>query len=64
MPLKHCTSNGESGYKWGDEGHCYTGPGAREKALKQGRAIQVSQSKAALEALEKYEKEQENDNTV
>lgn len=46
MPLKQCTSDGKSGFKWGDSGHCYTGPGAKEKALKQGRAIEVNKSKS------------------
>jgi hypothetical protein len=38
MPLTKCTSNGKSGWKWGDAGHCYTGPGAKKKAIKQGVA--------------------------
>lgn len=41
MPLKRCTEDGKSGWKWGDEGKCYTGEGAKEKALRQGRAIQA-----------------------
>jgi len=45
MPLKKCTKNGKSGWKWGDSGACYTGPGARKKAIKQGRAIKVSQGR-------------------
>lgn len=45
MPVKKCTENGKSGYKWGDSGKCYTGPGAREKAIRQGRAIEVNKSK-------------------
>ncbi|MCK5603205.1 DUF2213 domain-containing protein [Candidatus Pacearchaeota archaeon] len=36
MPLMEC---GEGGYKWGDGGVCFTGPGSREKALAVGRAI-------------------------
>lgn len=42
MPIKPCTKDGKSGFKYGDGGHCYTGPGAREKAAKQGRAIEIS----------------------
>lgn len=42
MPLQKCTDNGKSGYKWGDSGHCYTGPGAKKKALKQGQAIEIN----------------------
>jgi len=39
MPIKQCEVNGKSGYKWGNEGKCYTGPNAREKAKEQGIAI-------------------------
>jgi len=39
MPLKQCTVDGKSGWKWGDSGKCYTGANAKEKALAQGRAI-------------------------
>ena len=44
MPLKKCTKNGKSGWQWGDQS-CFTGPGAREKARKQGVAIKISQQK-------------------
>ena len=37
MPLKRC---GDNGWKWGDKGKCYTGPGAKKKAIKQGVAIE------------------------
>ena len=40
MPLKNCTVDGKAGYQWGDEGKCYTGPGAKKKALKQGVAVE------------------------
>ena len=43
MPLKKCTVNGKSGWKWGDAGKCYTGPDAKEKAMKQAAAIEASQ---------------------
>lgn len=52
MPLNKCQKDGKQGYKWGDSGHCYTGPGAKEKALKQGRAIEISK-KAYAEELSK-----------
>lgn len=42
MPLMKCQKDGESGYKWGESGTCYVGQDAREKALKQGRAIEAS----------------------
>ncbi len=41
MPVKPCTSDGKSGFKWGDKGKCYTGPGAKAKAAKQGKAIKA-----------------------
>ena len=40
MPVMKC---GDNGYKWGDSGKCFTGPGSREKAAAQGRAIAASQ---------------------
>lgn len=40
MPLKKCSNDGESGYKWGDSGNCYTGPDAKKKAIRQGIAIE------------------------
>jgi hypothetical protein len=47
MPVKDCQENNQSGYKWGDEGKCYTySPNnegskrnAKKKALIQGLAI-------------------------
>ena len=40
MPLKRCSENNKSGWKWGDQGKCYTGEDAKKKALKQGVAIE------------------------
>lgn len=45
MPLMRCTKNGKSGWKWGKSGKCYTGPGAKKKATKQGRAVKASQAR-------------------
>lgn len=42
MPLKRCSSEGKSGWKYGNSGHCYTGPGAKKKAIKQGLAEQYN----------------------
>ena len=42
MPIKKCTSKGKNGKKFGDEGKCYTGTGAKSKATKQGQAIKAS----------------------
>ena len=39
MPIKECQINNIPGYKWGNEGKCYTGPDARKKAQAQGIAI-------------------------
>lgn len=44
MPVKKCTKNGETGWKYGDDGKCYTGKGAKAKAEKQGKAIKASQN--------------------
>jgi hypothetical protein len=49
MPVQRCQKNNKPGFKWGDEGYCYTyTPGdeesrkrARENALKQGLAIKA-----------------------
>lgn len=41
MPIKKCGS----GYKYGNSGKCYTGKGARKKAVKQAQAIKASQAR-------------------
>lgn len=46
MPLKQCVKNGTKGWKWGDEGVCYTGPQGKAKAEEQGRAIEASKHAA------------------
>lgn len=38
MPVLRCTSDGKRGWKWGPNGHCYTGDGAKQKAINQGLA--------------------------
>jgi SPP1 gp7 family putative phage head morphogenesis protein len=48
MPLKRCQSNGINGWKWGDKGRCYTGKGARRRAIQQARAIKASQTRNAV----------------
>ena len=42
MPVKKTPGGG---YKYGDKGKTYKGPGAKEKAAKQGRAIKANQAK-------------------
>lgn len=46
MPIMKCSKDGKSGYKYGETGTCYTGPGAMEKAKKQGRAIEANKHKS------------------
>lgn len=52
MPLKRCNSESQVGWKWGDEGTCYTGPNAKKQAIKQGVAIEGPEkfSEKAIEA--------------
>lgn len=45
MPVKRCQRKGKKGKKWGDQGKCYTGPDALEKAKRQGRAIEADKRK-------------------
>lgn len=50
MPVKRCMKNGRPGFKWGDQGKCYTyNPAndasrerAKSKASKQGRAARAA----------------------
>lgn len=45
MPIMRCTKNGKDGWKYGKDGKCYTGKDAKEKAIKQGKAIKASKKK-------------------
>lgn len=45
MPVKKCSSNKKSGYKYGDSGKCYVGKSGKNKAQKQGQAIEISRHK-------------------
>lgn len=49
MPIMRCTRDGMSGFKWGPNGYCYIGPGARARAERQGRAILASGGKQRFE---------------
>lgn len=40
MPVRKV---GKDCYQWGERGKKYCGPGAKEKATKQGQAIKISQ---------------------
>jgi hypothetical protein len=52
MPLKNCSANGTTGWKWGDSGHCYTGKNGKKKAIKQGLAVEGVENFAAKAGLE------------
>jgi SPP1 gp7 family putative phage head morphogenesis protein len=43
MPVERCQRGGKAGYKWGASGFCHIGSGARERAARQGRAIEAAQ---------------------
>jgi hypothetical protein len=45
MPLMTCTRRGKRGWKFGANGHCYVGPGAKEKAQAQAVAIAHARSR-------------------
>ena len=45
MPVQRCQKNNKPGYKFGKTGTCYTGPSAKAKAERQGRAIKASQAR-------------------
>lgn len=51
MPIKKCTIDGKSGYKWGDQGKCYVGTDAEKKARIQGIAAISSGAKEKLAAI-------------
>lgn len=44
MPVMRCQKNRIPGFKFGVTGTCYTGRGARNKAARQGRAIERSKA--------------------
>lgn len=39
MPIVKCSKDGISGYKWGEDGHCFIGENAKTQAENQGRAL-------------------------
>lgn len=43
MPIERCQKDGKPGFKFGPNGTCFTGSGARAKAARQGRAIEANQ---------------------
>lgn len=44
MPVHRCSKGGKKGYQWGKQ-KCYTGKGARGKAVRQGQAVRANQSR-------------------
>ncbi len=47
MPVRKVQGpRGGTGYRYGTTGKYYTGPGAKEKAQKQGTAIRLSEQRA------------------
>ncbi len=42
MPLNRCSDGGSSGWRWGDAGKCFIGADAKQRAIKQGVAIEGS----------------------
>ena len=68
MPVKRCQSDGKPGYKWGDEGKCYTytqgddesRERAKAKAERQGRAVEANKSVWQGSALDLHEREWRN----
>jgi hypothetical protein len=45
MPILPCRRDGEDGYKWGEGGVCFTGPGARRRAETVGRSIEARRAR-------------------
>lgn len=47
MPLQKCFKSGMRGWRWGKEGKCFVGVGAKAKAKRQGRAIEANKLKSS-----------------
>ena len=46
MPVKKCTKGNKPGYKWGDEGKCYTYEEGNEESRKRARKMAIAQGRA------------------
>jgi hypothetical protein len=55
MSLRPCQKDGEKGWKFGENGTCYTGPGAKAKAEQEKRAIVNRMSKRFVKPLNEYD---------
>lgn len=42
MPVRRCQKDNNPGWQWGNSGACYTGPDAKQKASRQGRAARAA----------------------
>lgn len=62
MPVKNCKVDGDPGYRWGDDGKCYSYPVGDEDARKKAKASAVRQG-AAVEGPEVYGRLSEVDAT-
>lgn len=49
MPLQRCKKDNANGWRWGSNGRCYVGPGAKKKAIKQGIAIEGPEKFAKMQ---------------
>ena len=47
MPVKQCQEDGKPGYKWGDQGKCYTYTEGNESSKKQAKKKAAKQGQAA-----------------
>lgn len=52
MPVKRCQKDGKKGWKWGDNGTCYTGDGGKAKAEAQAAAAYSSGYTSKAEQLD------------
>ena len=55
MPLKKCFENGKDGWKWGDEGKCYTGKESKKEAIRQGISIEGPEKFSKIMKSQSYE---------
>lgn len=55
MPLKNCSDGGKDGWKWGDEGKCYTGKEGKKQAIKQGISIEGPEKFAKIMRSQSHE---------
>jgi hypothetical protein len=45
MPVRRVVAGKKRGWKWGSRGKAYFGPGAKQKAERQGRAVKAKGKK-------------------